>query len=239
MKCMYKTFALWLALALTPAMAQQDAAEADTPEFYQVEILVFRHMDQSRTTQEIPRLPEAELTLMLEQDLARLGTEPMAPADPATPAPGAASLPEGPDWFPINNEHLLLTDTAKRLERLEAYQVITYSGWGQEAPDVTVAEAIDLETLGIDPGLLAGSVELHQRRYLHLAVDVTLAEDGGRSGGLLSSRPAAPAIKDSRRIRLEQLQYFDQPAFGIVAVVSRIEAHRDELAAGGTARTTP
>ena len=33
----------------------------------------------------------------------------------------------------------------------------------------------------------------------------------------------SPALKDSRRIRLEQLNYFDQPQFGVLAIISRFE----------------
>lgn len=225
--------ALLLAAPLTSAQdAADDAPEA--PQYYQVEVLVFQHLDQSRNTPEIPRLPEPELAEKLEQDLARLGDEQIsiAPEADSTTADDAEVNDHDSPWFPVANTNLMLNDTVARLERLDAYDVIAYTGWGQQAPDVTLAEAVDLAELGIDPDLVNGSIELYQRRYLHLAVDVALAGDGDSlsSDNLFESGPAAPAIKDSRRIRLEELQYFDQPQFGVIAVVSRIEAGREELA---------
>jgi hypothetical protein len=101
---------------------------------------------------------------------------------------------------------------------------------------VTIAEPIDLREIGGPDLPLSGSVELHQRRYLHLAIDVTLGDSSppimtSTTDGtfqFMGNPSALPAIKDSRRVRLENLLYFDQPEFGVIAVVSRLEMPEGE-----------
>lgn len=221
-------FSLFAVLVAPAALAQEETGPLD---YYQVELVFFRHMDQSVTTPEIPRMPEPELTDQLEQDLARLATE--NDSIEALSDVAQDSGVDGPRWFPVNKQHLLLTDTVERINRIDAYELLSYVSWGQEAPDVTVAQSLNLTALGIDAELLNGTTELHQRRYLHLALDIALTDRGAAtsSARLFDSKSPGPAIKDSRRIRLEKLQYFDQPDFGVLAIVSRIDAEREELRA--------
>ena len=245
-----------LALAQTQAETEADGESAEElPQYYQVELVVFRHLDQSRTTPEIPRTPEPELTELLEQDLARLGSQSASDnavtAEVATQENGeSASLDElsdealteelleaEPRWVAVAEDGLLLTDTVQRIDNIQAYELVAYLSWGQTAEDVTVAEPLDLtEIAGDQELLLTGNVELHQRRYLHLTIDLELTDEGIPAGEDLQMQAelpmfdigtAMPAIKDSRRIRLEKPQYFDQPQFGVVAVVSRLELPAD------------
>ena len=101
---------------------------------------------------------------------------------------------------------------------------MSHVGWLQTAPDVAVAEDISLLDLGISPDQAIGSIKLLKRRYLHLAVDVALAGNSRDAFNVFSAPKAAPAINESRRMRLENLVYFDQPQFGIIAMVARSEA---------------
>jgi hypothetical protein len=204
---------LLLALLALPAQAQ-DATEQSEPErLYQVELIVFRNLDQSGNTPEIPRLPEPELEKQLATDLARMS------ADDATEVTA-----EPPEWQATDPEGRLLAGTARSIRQLQAYELISYLSWGQAAPDVTVAAPLTLSELGVDPAILTGEVELHQRRYLHLEVDISLPGAGAAGQSVVldpQNSPPPPAIRESRRVRLKELHYFDQPQFGIIAVVSR------------------
>jgi hypothetical protein len=219
--------------ASTPAAAQviEEAAEPEPPQYYQVELIVFRHLDQTGTTPEIGGMPEPEMIDFLEQDLARLSGQ-VPPTDSIEiPTTEVAEVPDESDatdteveaneWLPVAPEGLLLTNMVSAIERIPAYELVAYMNWAQIAPDVTVAKAMDIAAIGADPAILTGSVELHERRYLHLTVDVTLTDSDLL--GSFSSSDALPALKDSRRIRLEKVQYFDQPQFGVIAVVSRLK----------------
>jgi hypothetical protein len=233
--------------------SDNDAAAAEVPQFYQVELIVFRNLDQSRTTGEIPRTTEPEMAEMLEQDLARLSvakprsSEGEPEAEPAKPAASEMSAATDsyfgdepvdelvdnspPLWIPVEDDGLLLADTAAAIDQLQAYELLSYLRWAQPAADVAVAEQLDIMDLGADPDVVVGTVELHQRRYLHLLIDVTLASNHGgaassgytRSFQFFDAPAALPALKDSRRMRLERLHYFDQPQFGVLAMISRFE----------------
>ncbi len=211
------------ALLLTlPALAQQDPETEDEPQtLYQVEVLVFRHLDQSRNTAEISRLVEPELDDLLDQQLARLA----APAEPDIVFSDAASAESF--WQPAATDRLIMRKDAERLGRLDAYQLVSHLAWVQAAEDVAVAEGIAANEL--DPNSeLSGTVKLYRKRYLHLAVDLTLGDGavGGRGGSmnqLLPVNRSLPAIIDSRRMRLGRTVYFDQPEFGVLATVSRLQ----------------
>jgi len=251
---------LLLPVLLLPALfvhAQSPAVENDSeteteepPQYYQVEMIVFRNLDQSRTTPEIPRMPEAELSEVLDQELARLsGTMPSesmadipAEAGITDSMPQEAAIADGalvrgeeedtglPFLIEVSSEQLLLSKTARQIENLQAYELLSYLHWAQPAPDVTAARQLDLVEVGADPELLSGNIEVHQRRYLHMLIDVSLGRASKTGPGQnnyempLPGEPGTlPALKDSRRIRLEQLHYFDQPQFGVLAVISRYE----------------
>ena len=232
-----------LMFAVMPATAQpadevtDGAAEPEPPQYYQVELIVFRHLDQASTTAEIPRMPVPEMTAFLEQDLARLaGQEPLPqtmspPVAEVIEAPGEPDLAEVEEqpgtWIPVDPEGLLLTGMVSAIDRVPAYELVSYLNWAQTAADVTIAEALDLQEIGADEALLTGTVELHERRYLHLTVEVTLTDPDAAPDssllGVFDGPLALPAVKGSRRIRLEKVQYFDQPQFGVIAVVSRLK----------------
>ncbi|NOR18793.1 MAG: hypothetical protein GQ538_01725, partial [Xanthomonadales bacterium] len=61
-------------LIVAPYAIAQEAEDAEKPPVYQVELLIFQHMDQTQTTSEILRMPETEIADILEQDLPRLET---------------------------------------------------------------------------------------------------------------------------------------------------------------------
>jgi len=216
------------------ANAQEtEEQEVELPQVYQVELFLFRNIDQSRTTGEIPRTPEPTIADILELDLARLDA---GNADPelASPfltdvdgLPLLAATAETPRWRVLTPEESMLPDVRESLELVEAYELLAHLTWLQNAPDVTAAEEIDLADLGVDAQLASGNVNLYSKRYLHIAIDVALAvdeQDNDSFGGafkVFAAPTAAPAVADSRRLRLENLVYFDQPQFGVIAMVAR------------------
>ncbi len=235
-----------LMLAAIPAVGQitnkdtTSAEEQEPLQYYQIELVVFRHIDQSHTTAEIPRMPKPEMSDFLEQDLARLvGPTPLNQTTPATTTniikrtdTAETSIENTGEesamvWIPVNPEGLLLTKMVSEIERIPAYELLSYLSWAQLVQDATVAQAIDLEEIGADKALVTGNIELHERRYLHLSLEVLLSDPDGVPDytllGPFSEPMSLPAIKDSRRIRLEKVQYFDQPQFGVIAVVSRLK----------------
>jgi len=209
--------ALLALLTAAPCVMAQDTDDAEKPKVYQVELLLFRHADQSRTTSEIPRMPEQEIADILEQDLPRID----ATDQQSTSYEAAAA--QSPYWRVLATDQLLLNNVSNRLNSLGAYELVSHVGWLQTAPDVADAADLSLIDLGIYQDQAIGSIKLFKRRYLHLAVDVALPGNSRDAFNVFTAAEAAPAINESRRMRLENLVYFDQPQFGIIAMVARSE----------------
>lgn len=197
----------------------QGEIDASPPQYYQVELLLFRHLDQSRTTEEIPRMVEQDIDDILNEDLPLLEDMPQATTAVETPTPQSQPV------YLLEREQYLLNDVANRLSSLNAYEIIGHRSWLQTAPDVSAAWELNLADIDVDPGIIAGQVKLYRRRYLHLGIDVALTDGNpfGSAFQMVNQRSASPAIADSRRIRLTQLVYFDQPQFGVIAYVARSE----------------
>jgi len=214
MKQIIAMFVLLLPLAILPASAQEAEEAAD---LYQVEVIVFRHVDQSRTTSELPRIVEPQIADVLDQQLPRLGP------GLASPSSTDSLQRQPPFWSPAAGKRFMDGDL-RRLERLQAYEVIDHLAWVQPAADVSIAEGVDSSALGA-PASVNGSLKLYRKRYLHLALNLSFDEAGSRGGlqSYLQTETASPAIVDSRRMRLGRMVYFDQPRFGVLAVVNKLD----------------
>jgi hypothetical protein len=101
---------LWTILAgLLITGTSTHLAAQDAPAYYQVEIIVLKHLDQSRTTREIPRVAEQEMADILDQDLARLEGSTQPPAGDGMDGPNRAEL------YLVNETEYLLKDVEARL----------------------------------------------------------------------------------------------------------------------------
>ena len=163
-----------LSLFAVPASAQEQESR------YLVELVIFRHLDQSNTTREI----KAQGPLVIRN-----------PSDGKTYSAAAADFRQ-------------LNGAARQIQNLQAYQLIRHLAWIQTAANTDDAVHANLGAMGLNPSQVVGSARLYTRRYLHLDVQLGLQSTGGK-------------IDNSRRIRLNQIHYFDNPDFGVLALVSR------------------
>ncbi len=198
-----------LAIAITVtgvSLPETAVVAADENESrYAVEIIVFRHNDQSRTTPEVAAgefAPEGSVDRNpVPMQTNRRGTT------PPSPLPAA---------------ELELQTTKEKLQRTNAYSVLLHLGWTQAATNRDKASPFWLRGPRARSHGLSGSLTLYKERFLHLAVDLDLAKPADNNG--LSLRPPiVTRIQESRRIRTKLLQYFDNPEFGIIASVRRLD----------------
>jgi hypothetical protein len=190
------------------------AAESVDLTRYEVEVIVFRHVDQTGNTPETPDPATA------------------AGARLATSGPRASFLlldphPISPEFIGLSRDRLQLNGVYSRLERLGAYQPLLHLGWEQQALPKTRAQPFLLSDATASTSGLTGTIKLYEQRYLHLAVDI-------RSFDLPAGTAAEPLgdarILESRRLRDDKLQYFDHPRIGVIASVRRVpEPARDDL----------
>ncbi|NGX16732.1 CsiV family protein [Wenzhouxiangella sp. XN24] len=206
--------------AASAASLTADAADAaETPRYYQVEVVVFAQpaggsVELPPRAEEPPESPETSESADSAGSPAALLSRilPGAPDDAGALQDEAPSLPEG---FQPPREPLRLAAVAARLDT-GGYDLLWHQGWVQPP---TSRQGIDLPllaALGQGPAdqRLGGSIGLTSARFLHLGMQLEL-----RSGDLLEAEMA-----QRRRIRRGVEQYYDHPRIGVVAVVTEIES---------------
>ncbi len=113
----------------------------------------------------------------------------------------------------------VLTASDYRLGTIEAtlkasgaWRPIAHAAWIQTAANWGTHSGIALADVGINVPDLSGMIYLERAPiYLHLGFDVHL------------SAGTTYTIKEMRSVRYNDKQYFDHPAFGIIAVVTPIK----------------
>lgn len=93
-----------------------------------------------------------------------------------------------------------------------AWHPIAHAAWVQTAANWGTHVGIALADVGIGGPGISGMVYLERATYLHLGLDVTL-----QAG-------AAYTINEMRSVKYNEKQYFDHPAFGVIAMVSPVSS---------------
>ncbi len=94
-----------------------------------------------------------------------------------------------------------------------AWRPLAHAAWVQTAAAWGTHIGIALSDIGISVPGLSGSIYLERATYLHLGVDLRLSGGG-----------PTYAIDEMRSIKFNERQYFDHPAFGVIAIVSPVQA---------------
>jgi hypothetical protein len=97
---------------------------------------------------------------------------------------------------------------ASRLRAGGTWKVLAHAGWVQSATDWPKHVGVTLEQLGINVPGLAGSVFVERGQFLHLGFDLHLGENPTWS------------LSELRKVKFNEKNYFDHPAFGVIAIVS-------------------
>jgi hypothetical protein len=91
-----------------------------------------------------------------------------------------------------------------------AWRPIAHAAWIQTAASWGTHIGIPLSDLGVNVTELSGVVYLERSTYLHLGMTLTLSDS------------ATYTIDEMRSVKYNEKQYFDHPAFGVIALVSPI-----------------
>lgn len=107
-----------------------------------------------------------------------------------------------------------------------AYTVLFHRAWRQQASSPSNVADYPLHSFSNDTNSsVDGAISLVRGRYLHLNVDLLLMHAAGGAPGQYSDSPGStPAyrLREKRRIKSSELQYFDHPRFGLVAMVTPV-----------------
>lgn len=111
----------------------------------------------------------------------------------------------------LDASQMQLGALAARLRSSGGWQVLAHSGWIQSATDWPHHGGLDLADVGLAAPELHGSIYLERgQQYLHLGVDLHL---GGQPGW---------SLRELRKIKYNEKNYFDHPGFGVIAIVSPV-----------------
>ena len=132
-------------------------------------------------------------------------------------------------WYTMLDAGELTLDRAfARLNSLDAYTPLVHAGWSQAALLEDEAQAFDLALLGsLRP---TGTIRLHRSRFLHLTLDLVLQNDYRYTFAPVQfddphwplaelRAPLRFRIDVQRRIRSDEIHFFDHPAFGVLISV--------------------
>lgn len=133
-------------------------------------------------------------------------TDEMAPDETV---PGSTYTPDSNAELmkPANVESL--TDSARRLNKASAYQVLYHRAWQQP-----IALKADAKSVEISNNKVFGRVRLHKGTYLYATVDLQLQE-------LTAS--GLPYLQQAQRVRSNKTHYFDHPQLGALLRLTPID----------------
>ena len=196
-------FAQLATAAPPPAGQSQPAAPAAAPapadpRRYVVEIVIFR----DRVTLGSPEDWQAET------GMARTVSGGEAPS-----GTGVGQLIE-----PIPPAQYRLTAIERSLRDSRSYTPVAHTAWEQTASAWGTHAGFTLQQLGIAVPGLTGEVYLERGQYLHLGMtlDYSIAHP---PAGLGAAPGTTFVLNETRRVRYYQRNYFDNPAFGVIALV--------------------
>lgn len=118
-----------------------------------------------------------------------------------------------------------LAEIESKLRASGAYVPVAHVAWSQTASGWGTRAGFTLQKLGVDAQGLSGTVFLERGQYLHLGMTLTYS-DPAPPQGLGAAAGTTFIINQSRRIRFYERNYYDHPAFGVIAMVSPAQGTR-------------
>jgi hypothetical protein len=186
-----------LALLLFAIAAPSSAQTAATPRVYTVEIIVFRNSTGSGGPEDWSVKP-----------VARRPDKPDA-------------LVAGRFVQAIAGSQFQLKEVAARLQNSSSFQPIAHFAWQQTASSWGSGAGFTISKLaGNVPGL-TGIIYLEAKDYLHLGMTLNYTTSSPPAG--LAAAPGTTfVLSESRRVKSFERNYFDHPAFGVIALVTPV-----------------
>ncbi len=214
---------LCLAMLLSlPAIAQ--AADR----WYQVEVIVFQNL-QPESNEDWPLTPgypdidsaiELNDTPDMGMDVLDAGEQAMLREDGGDGDGTTALLA----FAELKPEQLTLQPLYRRLQRSAGYRPLLYRAWRQPGLGRTRAKAVHLmardtpESDALRRPRIDGWLRLRSSHFLHVDTDLVLyIGDLPHSGNAELVR-----LTETRRVRLNEVHYLDNPLFGVLVKISPV-----------------
>ncbi|HEX6638527.1 MAG TPA: CsiV family protein [Steroidobacteraceae bacterium] len=191
------TLLVLAALTVVAGLIPASGVRAQTPSatVYTVEIIVFRNMSGQGGQEDWSVKPVAR-----------------RPDQPDSPITGRFVGVVPASQYRLN-------DVAARLRNSANYQPIAHFAWQQTASSWGSGAGFTIAKLaGNVPGL-SGLIFLEAGTYLHLGMTLNY-QSANPPAGLGASPGTVFMMSESRRIKRYERNYYDHPAFGVIALVT-------------------
>ncbi|MEE8389055.1 MAG: CsiV family protein [Acidiferrobacterales bacterium] len=193
---------IFITLFLLPILAQAEKAPTATnvppPKTYEIEVMVFQNIQNELEGNE----------LWINE---RINPE-LVDIDKAVEIRSAPS------------EESDLTNARAVLDADGNYRLLTHKQWVQNADPQSDARLIRLTT---ENGELDGTIKFFVSRFLHVDLNLIFQQKISNSfflaGNTDDLQRIAYQLRERRRIRSNEVQYFDHPKFGVLVLVKQIE----------------
>jgi len=165
--------------------------------------------------------PVYNIEIIVFQATATLGTHSIVAGDES--ASGAAQVGHFVAMLPASVWQL--TDLENRLRASGGYVPLAHVAWSQTASSWGTRAGFALQRLGINVPGLSGTVFLERGQFLHLGMSLTYAM-ASPPPGLGAAPDTSFTLNQSRRVHFYERNYFDHPAFGVIALVTPLQGAR-------------
>lgn len=195
--------------------------------WYQVEVVVFKHLEAmaagGEQWPELMDLPDFGRAMDLIVDLPEMSDEPQ-------PLEGEGASDAGPIAFKLlERSERTLTAVERRLRRSSGYRPLIFAAWRQPSFGIRRAKRIylsDVKRVQMGDAVRAGGasegpftmastpqvegiVRIKIGHLLHVDVDFLYYHEG-----------TPVRLVETRKLKLNELHYFDHPLFGVIVQVS-------------------
>jgi hypothetical protein len=185
------------AFALASVLVPAPGVLAQTPSstVYTVEVIVFRNQSGAGGAEDWSVKPTAR-----------------RPDQPDSPVTGRFVAPVPASQFQLN-------DVAAKLRATSNYQPIAHFAWQQTASSWGSGAGFTVAKLGGNVPGLSGIFFLEAGTYLHLGMTLSYQSQNPPAG--LGAAPGQVfTMSESRRVKRYERNYYDNPAFGVIALVT-------------------
>ena len=118
-----------------------------------------------------------------------------------------------------------LNDVENKLRTSGLYVPVAHVAWSQTASDWGTRAGFTVQKIGINAEGLNGTVFLERGMYLHLGMALSYAPANPPAG--MGAGPGTTfQMGESRRIKFYERNYYDHPAFGVIALVPPAQGAR-------------